>query len=305
MPSSGGQDGLSAYHAQGAGGAGCCGGEQPSVHSGRCVRGAGKEWRRDLQPQRHEHGRVLRERALRSGRRPRRRCRRWCRSVRPAAYGDEAPASEGPRSLRGDDLRCKEASFDGGAGCSRLPGYLGERRPQQVPVRQPLRHGAVGDGRPDEDDQHACRWEERGHRRLRLVRPRSCDAGVRDGREGDCDGDRPAQGLRGADGRLRGDGDGGGRVSRRYLPDTDRQHACHSRRALRGHEGRCASGQRRTLRRGDMQEGPGETCGFGRGVAPRRGVLRDEGRTQASPAGGGAAGESGLRRRTPDRDNGP
>ena len=55
-------------------------------------------------------------------------------------------------------------------GEAEVPGHVGQRRPDEVPVRQPLRHGTVHLRRLDERHQPAGGRQEPGRRWLRLVR---------------------------------------------------------------------------------------------------------------------------------------
>src|SRR5207247_150744 len=67
------------------------------------------------------------------------------------------------------------------------------------------------------------------------------------GGQRDRHGDRPAQGARGADGRLSGVADGGGCTGRRCLRDPDREHARDPRGAHARDEGRSRARELGTL----------------------------------------------------------
>ena len=91
---------------------------------------------------------------------------------------------------------------------ARLPDHRGQRREDEAPVRQPLRHGPVDDRRDHPRDERAARRQALRRRRLRLGRARRRVAGPRHGRARDRHRGRPAPRARGGDGRLRGADDG-------------------------------------------------------------------------------------------------
>ena len=92
-------------------------------------------------------------------------------------------------------------------------------------------------------------------RRLRLGRSRRRDAGQGPRRARDRHRGRPDARARGADGRLRGDADGGSREDRRHLLHGDRRQARDRTRAPRGDEGRRDHLQHGPLQRRDRHPG--------------------------------------------------
>jgi hypothetical protein len=133
------------------------------------------------------------------------------------------------------------------AGGAQLPGDDRQRRRDQTPVRQPLRHRPIHPGRDPALYQHPSGREDGGGGWLRLVRQGSGHAGPRHGIPGDCHGSQPGAGSGGGDGRLPGDADGRSRCSGGHLHHRHRQQARDSRRALRPHEGWGDGLQRRPL----------------------------------------------------------
>ena len=102
------------------------------------------------------------------------------------------------RRHRGDDHRRHPAEGDGGRRRARLPGHRRQRRADEAPVRQPLRHGPVDDRRDHPRDERPARREAVRRRRLRLGRPRRRAARPRHGRARDRHRGRPDAGARGA-----------------------------------------------------------------------------------------------------------
>ena len=113
-----------------------------------------------------------------------------------------------------------------------LPDARRQRRAEQAPFRQPLRHGPVRLGRDTAHDEPHSRGQERRRRGLRLVRQgdgetRGGPRRARHSRRG-----RPAQSARSAHGRLRGHEHERRGEARRRLRLRDRQHEGHPPRAF-------------------------------------------------------------------------
>ena len=102
-------------------------------------------------------------------------------------------------------IRLKAMEADGDA---RLPGHRRQRREDEAPLRQPLRHRPVDDRRHHPRDERPARGQALRRRRLRLGRARRRDARAGHGRARDRHRGRPDARARGADGRLRGAADG-------------------------------------------------------------------------------------------------
>ncbi len=87
------------------------------------------------------------------------------------------PAPRGPRRHRGDHDGGHPPARDGGRRRPRVPGRRRQRGPDEAPVRQPLRDGPVDHRRDPPGDEHPHRRPQRGHRGLRLGRPRASRRG--------------------------------------------------------------------------------------------------------------------------------
>ena len=137
--------------------------------------------------------------AHRGGRRPQAAPddgRRRRRGRRPPLRAARA-ARRHHRRHRGDDDRRHPAEGARGGREARLPDHRRQRRADEAPVRQPLRHGPVDGRRHHPRDQRPARREEVRDRGLRLGRTRRRVARARHGRAGDRDGGRPDAGARG------------------------------------------------------------------------------------------------------------
>ena len=139
--------------------------------------------------------------------------RRRRRDRRPP-LGAAGAARRDHRGHGGDDHRCHPAEGARGGRQARLSDHRRQRREDEAPLRQPLRHGAVDDRRHHPGDERPARGPAVRRRRLRLGGPRRRDARARHGRARDRHGGRPGAGARGGDGRLRGAADGAGGARR-------------------------------------------------------------------------------------------
>ena len=158
----------------------------------------------------------------------------------------------GARQHGGDHHRRHPAARDGAGRRTAHPGGRGQRRPDQVPVRQPLRHRPVDDRRDHPRDRRAgggldvfvvagYGWCGRGvaSRARGLGGQRDRDRGQPDPRAG------------GRAGRLPGDADGGGGAHRRHLRHRHRRQGDHRREPHERDEGRRDRLQLGPLRRRD------------------------------------------------------
>ena len=162
---------------------------------------------------------------------------------------------------RGDHHRRDPPARDGGRGRARLSDRLGERRRHQAPVRQPVRHRPVDDGRGHARDEPPPRRAHCRRVRLRDVRARRRGARARDGRARDRDRGRPDRRARGRDGGLPGHAAARGRADRRPVHHRDRRHDGHRPRAHGAHARRRDPRQLGPLRRGDRQGGAAPSSG--------------------------------------------
>ncbi len=163
---------------------------------------------------------------------------------------------------RGDDDWRDPAARDGGRRGAEVPDRVGERRRHEAPVRQPLRHRAVDDGRDHARDEPSDRRAHVRRVRLRDVRPRRRLARPRSRRPGDRHRGRPDGRARGHDGGLSGDAAPRRGAHRRHLRDRDRRQGRDPSRAHGADEGRRDPREQRALRRRDRQGGaPGAGVG--------------------------------------------
>ena len=167
------RDGQPDAHAQGRRRRGVPVRLEPAQHPGRRGRGAGRRLRHlDLRHQgRGPQDLLLAHRLVHRGAAAHHHGRR----LRPGdgAAHQEARLPEGRAGRHRGDLDRRDAP----AGHGRrqdpaLPGRRHQRRRDQALLRQPLRHRPEHDGRHHPQHQPAHRRLDRGHRRLRLVRPR-------------------------------------------------------------------------------------------------------------------------------------
>ena len=145
---------------------------------------------------RRARGRVRRVRLRHQGRGQRHVLRPHRRGRRPQAASDDGrrrrrdrrPSLRAARAARrdhrghgGDDDRRHPAEGARGRRQARLPDHRRQRREDEAPVRQPLRHRAVDDRRHRARDERPARRAPVRRCRLRLGWPRRRDACPRDG----------------------------------------------------------------------------------------------------------------------------
>ena len=139
----------------------------------------------------------------------------------------------------------------------KFPVDLRQRRPDEVPVRQPLRHGPVHLRRLDERHEPAGGRKKPGRRRLWMVRQRGGHAGQGTGRQRRRHRGQPDQGHRGQDGRLQRHADAGGSETGGHHHHRDGMQRHRHQGASGGHQGRVRARQHRSLRQRGLQAGSG------------------------------------------------
>ena len=207
-------------------------GQQPALDAGPDMRRARRGGRPRIQPPRHERRGIQRQHPrdaqVGSAGHHRRRRRRRLDGDR----GAPRPHQEHHGRLRRDDDRHQAAARDGERGRPALPDARRQRRAEQAPFRQPLRHGPVRLGRDTAHDEPHSRGQKRRRRGLRLVRQGDGEARGRPRRARHSRRGRPAQGARSAHGRLRGHEHERRCEARRRLCLRDRKYEGHPPRAF-------------------------------------------------------------------------
>src|SRR5205814_1315812 len=231
-----------------------------------------------------------------------------------AGRAAEGARRGGERLDGGDHDRRHSSQSDGAGRRAPVSRDRGQRLGHQASVRQPVRHRAVDPRRHRARDEPAARGEHGGGGGVWVVRSRIRAARARRRGERRRDGDRPAQGARGSNGRLSCGPDGRGRPHRGPIRDARRQRERDPAREHAGDEGRRRGRELGPLQRGDRlgePEAGGARPDAGarvrRGVAARREAdLRARRWPADQPRGGRGASrerdghvvrQSGARRR--------